>query len=735
MVEKYEVISLIGKGNFGSISKIRRKEDGKILVWKELNYGIMEEKDKHHIVSEINILKELHHPNIVKYYDRIIDKQNTKIYIIMEYCPGGDLGQLIKRRKQTKQYISEEIILKIFSQVASALYECHNHKGGKILHRDIKPSNVFLDNENNVKLGDFGLSRMLSKEMNFAYSNVGTPYYMSPEQIDEKEYNEKSDIWSLGCFLYELTALHPPFEAHNHLTLALKIKSGKVEKIPDIYSGNLKKIISSLMNLNPDKRPNINQIVNLQEVNDILKEKNIRDNFQKLKKYESELKMRENNIIEIEKKLKIKEKFLDEREKILTQRENFIKIKEEELLKTNNKINKLYFNDSNLLITSGGFNIQNNNSNKYNDRRTNYTNNQTNENLNIRLSSVNSVNSLRGKNLTEIRNSVRRSYSNEKLLNENMSLRQECLVHTHLNSNIKKNNFSCNNINFNHNRNNKKSHSRENHSHNLNKAISFNSELNHSKDEKKINNELKSDSTNCFSSIPANSGSSYLENNLNYNFNNKEEESEKLRNKNYYYQNNIGGSVVTNAFRNESYDKKNKLISSNRNDNKYNNNRESIDSMSMKFYNINNNYNSENNYSNIETPIYTKYKPNIDVFNKYNTSTKRQVAIQINNSNNINYNSNINMNRRDSSTKNKNYNNSNVIIKDKRGTNTCRINDRKKYSAIPKNNSFNAPPKKNKINNKHNSNINFKQNYINNKIDTSLEGKFGDKIGLNTIIF
>ena len=101
-MENYEVISIIGKGNFGSISKIKRKSDNKILVWKELDYGNMSEKEKQQIVAEVNILRELKHQNIVRYYDRLIDKKNTKIYIIMEYCEGGDMGALVKRCKKNK---------------------------------------------------------------------------------------------------------------------------------------------------------------------------------------------------------------------------------------------------------------------------------------------------------------------------------------------------------------------------------------------------------------------------------------------------------------------------------------------------------------------------------------------------------------------------------------------------------------------------------------------------------
>lgn len=113
-------------------------------------------------------------------------------------------------------------------QIILALYECHRRKEGKVLHRDIKPANIFFDGSNNIKLGDFGLSRILGKESQYADTHVGTPYYMSPEQINECKYNEKSDIWSLGCLIYECAALEPPFTATNHLSLAMKIRAGKM---------------------------------------------------------------------------------------------------------------------------------------------------------------------------------------------------------------------------------------------------------------------------------------------------------------------------------------------------------------------------------------------------------------------------------------------------------------------------------------------------------------------------
>ena len=130
-----------------------------------------------------------------------------------------------------------------------ALFECHKRKEGKILHRDLKPGNVFIDGANNIKLGDFGLSRIMSDKSVFAYTHVGTPYYMSPEQIAEEKYDHKSDIWSAGCVLYEIVSLRAPFEATNKVQLAQKIKSGQVETIPKQYSSELFEVLKQMISV------------------------------------------------------------------------------------------------------------------------------------------------------------------------------------------------------------------------------------------------------------------------------------------------------------------------------------------------------------------------------------------------------------------------------------------------------------------------------------------------------
>lgn len=247
-MDNYEPLETIGSGSFGIIRKVRRISDGVLLARKEIEYRKMSEKEKKQLVAEVNILRELRHPNIVRYYERFVDREKCLIYIIMELCEGGDLAAVIKRCRREKRYIPENIVWNLLSQLLLALNECHNSPShNTILHRftqskfsDIKPDNVFLDKFLNVKLGDFGLSRTITNpEIEFAQTYVGTPFYMSPELAEDSKYNAKSDIWAVGCLIYELCALEPPFQAKTQTILTAKIKVGKISNLPSHVSISL----------------------------------------------------------------------------------------------------------------------------------------------------------------------------------------------------------------------------------------------------------------------------------------------------------------------------------------------------------------------------------------------------------------------------------------------------------------------------------------------------------------
>ncbi|PCH35839.1 kinase-like protein [Wolfiporia cocos MD-104 SS10] len=289
-LDQYEPLDIIGTGSFGIIRKVRRKADGvvsrvavrslagadalQIFARKELNFERMSERDRKQIVSEVNILKDLHHEHIVRYHDRHVDRDAGVLYILMEYCGGGDLASVIKQAQRHSRPIPEDTVWNYFMQILLALNHCHHpqvhgrgsdvdgrEKRAQILHRDIKPDNIFLDENHIVKLGDFGLSKALV-QASFANTYVGTPYYMSPELMQEKAYDSKSDIWSLGCLIYELCALKPPFhEAKTHAELSILIRNGRIPPLPKGYSTSLSNVIKSMLNLNPAMRPSAAQLL------------------------------------------------------------------------------------------------------------------------------------------------------------------------------------------------------------------------------------------------------------------------------------------------------------------------------------------------------------------------------------------------------------------------------------------------------------------------------------------
>jgi NIMA (never in mitosis gene a)-related kinase len=328
-MDAYEVIGVVGKGSFGSVTKVRRKADGKFCVWKEISYGRMNEREKSQLVAEVNILRELRHPNIVKYYDRLLDRERAKIFIVMEYCEGGDLSKLLRKLKQDGSSLSEEMMWGIFSQVADALHECHKRER-KILHRDIKPGNVFLDANLNVKLGDFGLSKILNEGSAFAYTHVGTPFYMSPEQItDEGRYNEKSDIWSLGCLLFEMAALAPPFEAKSHPELNERIRQGRMGRLPDRYSPEVRRVVQWMLSTDPNQRPSTEEVLNIPQVLVRLREKKLKDMQTGTKQKEAELKQKEEELKKLEEDLKRRETAVIERENKVAEAEKALAQKQE----------------------------------------------------------------------------------------------------------------------------------------------------------------------------------------------------------------------------------------------------------------------------------------------------------------------------------------------------------------------------------------------------------------------
>eukprot|EP00074_Homo_sapiens_P056867 XP_005273204.1 serine/threonine-protein kinase Nek2 isoform X1 [Homo sapiens] len=329
--EDYEVLYTIGTGSYGRCQKIRRKSDGKILVWKELDYGSMTEAEKQMLVSEVNLLRELKHPNIVRYYDRIIDRTNTTLYIVMEYCEGGDLASVITKGTKERQYLDEEFVLRVMTQLTLALKECHRRSDGghTVLHRDLKPANVFLDGKQNVKLGDFGLARILNHDTSFAKTFVGTPYYMSPEQMNRMSYNEKSDIWSLGCLLYELCALMPPFTAFSQKELAGKIREGKFRRIPYRYSDELNEIITRMLNLKDYHRPSVEEILENPLIADLVADEQRRNLERRGRQLGEPEKSQDSSPVLSE--LKLKEIQLQERERALKAREERLEQKEQEL--------------------------------------------------------------------------------------------------------------------------------------------------------------------------------------------------------------------------------------------------------------------------------------------------------------------------------------------------------------------------------------------------------------------
>ncbi|XP_066487838.1 serine/threonine-protein kinase Nek1 isoform X2 [Tiliqua scincoides] len=253
-MDKYIKVKKIGEGSFGKAILVKAKENGRQYVIKEINISKMSNKEREESRREVAVLANMKHPNIVLYRESF--EEGGCLYIVMDYCEGGDLFKKINAQKGV--LFSEDQIMDWFVQICLALKHVHDRK---ILHRDIKSQNIFLTKDGTIQLGDFGIARVLNSTVELARTCIGTPYYLSPEICENKPYNNKSDIWALGCVLYEMCTLKHAFEAGNMKNLVLKIISGSFPPVSVHYSFELRNLISQLFKRNPKDRPSVNSIL------------------------------------------------------------------------------------------------------------------------------------------------------------------------------------------------------------------------------------------------------------------------------------------------------------------------------------------------------------------------------------------------------------------------------------------------------------------------------------------
>ncbi|XP_061478364.1 serine/threonine-protein kinase Nek3 isoform X1 [Rhineura floridana] len=252
-MEKYSVLMVLGEGSFGRVFLVHHKNKNQKYAMKEIRLpkSIF---DTEKSWNESILLAKMKHPNIVTYLESF--EGDGHLYIVMEYCDDGDLMQKIKLQKG--KLFPEDMILNWFAQICLGVRYIHDKR---VLHRDIKSKNIFLTQNGKVKLGDFGSALLLSSPKAYACSYVGTPYYVPPEIWENTPYNNKSDIWSLGCILYELCTLKHPFQANSWKHLILKICKGYYNPLPSHYTYELHYLIKQMFKKNPKNRPSASTIL------------------------------------------------------------------------------------------------------------------------------------------------------------------------------------------------------------------------------------------------------------------------------------------------------------------------------------------------------------------------------------------------------------------------------------------------------------------------------------------
>ena len=255
-INDFTIVKQLGSGAFSTVSLVTRKQDQKIYALKCVQISKLSPIERQNSLNEIRLLASINHKNIISYKESFYNEENQTLNIILEYADDGDLQTKIISKKKFGCFFEEKTIWSIFIQMVKGLNELHKKK---IIHRDLKSVNIFLMKNGVCKLGDLNVAKVV--ENGLLRTQTGTPYFASPEIWEDKPYSFKSDIWSIGCILYQMAGLKMPFQGKSIKEVYYNLKNINIQPLPDIYSPDLMYMIKKLLKLNPEERPSTKEIL------------------------------------------------------------------------------------------------------------------------------------------------------------------------------------------------------------------------------------------------------------------------------------------------------------------------------------------------------------------------------------------------------------------------------------------------------------------------------------------